>query len=217
MVLFASLSIGVYLSLSMITKFLQWAEFREGYVLDDWLLSIVPSMDVCIPLFLMTYGSMLIGIFFSFRRPDLALLAMLTTIIIIFLRLITIYLFPLEAPEGIIPLRDIFLESTVYSGTTLTKDLFFSGHTASVFSLSLIVGLRYIRFYLYFATFVVATLLIVQHAHYTVDIIFAIPFSYLAVWLSKLILKNITEFDYSQPDSLMMKSTGAMKPFLSIK
>lgn len=204
-ILFAVLLLGVYFSLSFISNFLSWAEYREGYVIKDWLLTLISPVDLSVPLFVMTYSSIIIGLVFSFRRPDLALLAMLTTIMIIFFRFLSIYLVPLEAPEGIIPLRDIFLENTVYSGSTLTKDLFFSGHTASVFSLSLIVGLKWIRFYLYLATLAVASMLVVQHVHYTVDVIFAIPFSFLAVSISKMILKQITVFDYSNPYSLRLQ------------
>lgn len=201
-ILFVVLLLGVYFSLSFISNFLIWAEHREGYVIKDWLLTFISPVDLSVPLFVMTYSSIIIGLFFSFRRPDLALLAMLTTIMIIFFRFLSIYLVPLEAPEGIIPLRDVFLENTVYRGSTMTKDLFFSGHTASVFSLSLIVGLKWIRFYLYLATLVVASMLVVQHVHYTVDVIFAIPFSFLAVSISKMILKQITVFDYSNTYSL---------------
>jgi PAP2 superfamily C-terminal len=84
------------------------------------------------------------------------------------------FLTPLDPPLGIIPLRDPIVED-LGAGIHLTRDLFFSGHTATLALLAWIVPGRRMRVLLTAATVVVACLLLLQHVHYTVDVLVA-PF-----------------------------------------
>lgn len=106
------------------------------------------------------------------------------------------YLVPLIPPEGIIPLRDTFLEGSFYGNKVLVKDLFFSGHTANLVLLAFMVDVKWLRYILFVCAAIVAFLLLKQHVHYTIDVI-AAPFaaygSYrVAVKTVELILSKIS-------------------------
>jgi len=87
----------------------------------------------------------------------------------------TMFVFPLEPPLEIIPLRDPFLECTFYGDQVLLKDLFFSGHTSNLLLLALIIPYRKLRIVMGVCTVLVGVMLILQHVHYTIDVI-AAPF-----------------------------------------
>ena len=105
-------------------------------------------------------------------------------IIMTLLRLFLILIFPLEPPVGLIPLRDP-LSNTFYGSTFITKDLFFSGHTATIFLIVLSVDIKWQKVYTSIVVFILALLLIIQHVHYTIDVIFAFPFAYLSYLVGK--------------------------------
>ncbi len=160
--------------------FLDYIESRQGTVLNDPLLSIIPTANVAIPLFILTYIGSIFGIIYVIRKPDMTVLTALTYMLILIVRMGCMYVTPLEPPVNIIPLRDIFLESTFYSGNVMLKDLFFSGHTASMFLFFMVIQNKKIKTVYAFITLAVACLLLIQHAHYTVDVIIA-P---IMVWFS---------------------------------
>jgi membrane-associated phospholipid phosphatase len=90
------------------------------------------------------------------------------------LRIAAMYLMPLEPPPGIIELRDPFVEF-FGGGRTLTRDLFFSGHTSTMFLLFLVMPGRRLRIAYACFTVIVGLCVVLQHVHYTVDV-FAAPF-----------------------------------------
>jgi membrane-associated phospholipid phosphatase len=87
------------------------------------------------------------------------------------------YLAPLEPPPGIIELRDPFVEF-FGGGRTLTRDLFFSGHTSTLFLLFLLIPGKALRAAFASATLLVGLCVVLQHVHYTVDVIAAPFFAY---------------------------------------
>jgi membrane-associated phospholipid phosphatase len=91
------------------------------------------------------------------------------------LRILSLYVFTLETPEGIIPLVDPFLEKVAYGGNaTYTKDLFFSGHTSTLFIVSLAEKRRGLRIVLIMSTILIGLLLVWQRVHYTIDVVGAL-------------------------------------------
>ncbi|HMQ05781.1 MAG TPA: phosphatase PAP2-related protein [Saprospiraceae bacterium] len=196
-VTFFTLLLIALLVLAVNTVFLMYAEVQDGHIIDDWLLKYINPMDVSYYLFGVTYAAMVLGIGNAFKSPHKAQWVILTTIFIVIMRMMTMFCLPLEPPDGIIPLRDPFLEYTFYHGDVITRDLFFSGHTASIFSLALIVENRKMKIFLLISTGIVAFLLLLQHVHYTVDILAAIPFSMFAVWMARKTLDKIIDFQIS--------------------
>ena len=87
------------------------------------------------------------------------------------------YLLPLEPPVKMIILNDPFVEF-FGTGQTLTKDLFFSGHTATLFILFLVSEKKIIKTVFLISTIAVAISVLLQHVHYTIDVFAAVFFTY---------------------------------------
>lgn len=73
---------------------------------------------------------------------------------------------------GLIPLVDP-LTGYFYGHEAITKDLFFSGHTATLVMIYLNLERKNDKRIALVATLIVMLLLMVQHIHYTVDILAA--------------------------------------------
>jgi membrane-associated phospholipid phosphatase len=101
-------------------------------------------------------------------------------------RMLTINLFPLNPPVGLIPLIDP-ISNAFYGKTYITKDLFYSGHTSSIFLIFLCLRRRWDRLFTLIGTLLVGFLLLVQHVHYTIDVLGAFVFTYPLYWLGKRI------------------------------
>ena len=181
---FVCLFVLTLIFLKLCSIFLLFNETRTGgYLLDDYLLRIVPARDISQPLFIINWIGITTGMIMCVRTPKRAMALFVAVIAMIALRSATMYLVPLMPPEGIIPLRDCFLESSFYGDQVLLRDLFFSGHTASMAILFFLVDIKPIKYLLGLITFIIGYLLLVQHVHYTVDIIAAPFFAYIAAYL----------------------------------
>jgi membrane-associated phospholipid phosphatase len=87
------------------------------------------------------------------------------------------YLMPLDPPSTMITLHDPFVE--LYgSGLVLTRDLFFSGHTATLFLIALALPTARQRAFGLAVTTLVGVGVLFQHAHYSADVLAAPFFSY---------------------------------------
>jgi hypothetical protein len=87
-----------------------------------------------------------------------------------------------------IPLSDPFAEYFT-AGSVMTKDLFFSGHTATLFFLFLITEKKILRYIFLCATMAVAILVLAQHVHYTIDV-FAAPFFTYGAYKAILLIRR---------------------------
>lgn len=85
------------------------------------------------------------------------------------------YLVKLDPPIGLIPLVDPVGKILGYGGQLITKDLFFSGHTASLLILFLAVKIRWLKIF-FLVVLLTMIMLLWQHVHYTVDILGAFVF-----------------------------------------
>lgn len=83
-------------------------------------------------------------------------------------------LIPLNAPDGLIVLKDPLVQF-VGDGAAPTKDLFFSGHTSTMFLLYLVTNVKWLKTTLLVFTLLVASCVIWQHVHYVIDVVVA-PF-----------------------------------------
>jgi membrane-associated phospholipid phosphatase len=115
-----------------------------------------------------------IALIYLASHPDFLLIAMQSYALTATFRMLAMYSIPLDPPETIIPLIDPFVEF-FGGGTTLEKDLFFSGHTSTMFLLFLTARQRVIRKIFLILTILVGLCVLLQHVHYTVDVIIA-PF-----------------------------------------
>lgn len=165
------------LTLTVLTRFLIFVEHRPGVVLDDPLLRQFKPIDLTWLTFSLIYGSIIGGILTLLPQPGRLTFALQLYLMMVLSRMLVMYLLPLDPPAQLILLRDPVVEF-FGSGQTLTRDLFFSGHTSTLFILFLVAEGTLRRLVFLLLTLVVATTLLLQHAHYTVDVVAAFFFCY---------------------------------------
>jgi membrane-associated phospholipid phosphatase len=162
------------LTLHFYSDFLNFVESREGFSFNDPVLSLFKPVDLTWLIFIAIYLSLLTGIIILVRSPVRLLLAIQVYIVLILVRMTAMYTVPFNPPLDMIPLNDPFVRF-FGTGKLLTKDLFFSGHTATLFLLFLVVERKPIRQLFLFLTVIVGVSVIMQHVHYFIDV-FAAPF-----------------------------------------
>ena len=155
-------------------NFLDFAEARPGIVIPDPILKLYNPIDLTWLIFGIIYLCLIIGVFALAKKPEKLLLAFQTYTAVVVVRIIAMYLMPFEAPEKLIVLKDPFVEM-FGSGESLTKDLFFSGHTTTLFMLFLVVESKKLKYVFLISTIVVGVTIVLQHVHYVIDV-FAAPF-----------------------------------------
>jgi len=165
---------------------------RQGIVLHDWLLYYLPSIDVSAYIFTLIYITVLVGIYRAAQSPLLFLLFLWSCLLLSLSRIVTISLVPLDPPIGLVQLVDPIL-FPFYGRNEITKDLFYSGHTGSVFLVYLILQKKREKIFALIATLVVGMLLLLQHIHYMIDVLFAPLFVYIIFILAKRITNVFPE------------------------
>lgn len=170
-------------SLISLSNFLLFNELRNGVILNDPVLNLFTPVDATWVTFLIIYSALITGIIYLIRDPELLTLAFLSYAFTAFFRIAAMYSLPLNPPASMIPLNDPFVQ-LFGSGNILLKDLFFSGHTSTLFLLFLVVKNKKIKLFFLCLTFAVAVCVLVQHVHYTIDVIAAPFFAYGAFVLA---------------------------------
>lgn len=168
--------------------FLDVVELRQGVVLADPLLPLFTPTDLTWITFALIYGGLLFAIMTLVPQPSLLLRMIAAYIILVLIRIVCMYAVPLDPPPGMIPLVDPLVELFGASGKTLTRDLFFSGHTATLFLLGLGLPVRHQSVLLFLATGAVALCVLVQHVHYTIDVLVAPLAAYTAFRLGIIVI-----------------------------
>ncbi|MBD2714009.1 hypothetical protein KBK19_03065 [Microvirga sp. STR05] len=170
---------------TVLPRFFAFIQARPGVVLPDPLLALLPAHDVSGPTFAVIYLSIGVGVVYLLPRPALLLRALWAYWLLHLCRCLLLWLLPLEPPVGLVLLRDPLVDSLIYAAPApITKDLFFSGHTATVALLALSVGPVRLRRWLVVGAVAVGLLVLVQHAHYTYDVLAAPLFAAFCFWLS---------------------------------
>ena len=167
--------------------FFQYIEQRPGSVLNDALLSYLQPRDVSIPIFAMIWSMALLFIIRSVQSPSVFLVALWGCIFLFLTRICTISLIALNPPPGLIPLIDP-ISNRFYGNSFITKDLFYSGHTAAVCLFFFCFQRKIDRWMALVCTIAVGFLVLVQHVHYTIDVIAAPFFTFLCYLLARKIV-----------------------------
>lgn len=166
--------IAIVSVLAIFPHFFQHIEKRNGVVVHDVLLQHMPTVNVSIPIFIILWGMFALFIVRVVQKPALLLTFTYCYLILCLLRIITISLVPLNPPIGLIPLADP-ISNICYGNKFITKDLFFSGHTATMFLLYLCLDKKRDQQIALTATIAIGMLVLVQHVHYSFDVA-AAPF-----------------------------------------
>ena len=159
------------------TNFLQYIENSEGTTLKDPVLNLFNPVDLTWITFSVIYASLILALVRFFTKPELLLIALQSYALLIIFRMLAMFTTQFNPPAGIIVLNDPFVQM-FGSGKILTKDLFFSGHTALLFLLFLVADKKYLKYIFIISTLLVGIALLIQHVHYTIDVIAAPFFAY---------------------------------------
>lgn len=168
---------AILLVLAVFPFFFQHIEARNGITVNDVLLQYITPVNVSIPIFIILWGMFALFVVRVIQKPRLLLTFTYCYLILCLLRIITISLVPLNPPAGLIPLADP-ISNICYGKKFITKDLFFSGHTATLFLLYLCLEKKRDRRIALAATVLIGTLVLVQHVHYTFDVLAAPLFTW---------------------------------------
>ncbi|TRZ52002.1 hypothetical protein D4R99_03520 [bacterium] len=160
-----------------LSRFIIFVESRQGVVLDDPLFHYFKAIELNIPIFTLVYGSLIACFIHLLRYPQRLLFALQTYTLLAIVRMFAMYVTPLEPPAGTIDLADP-LVFVVGTGTKITKDLFFSGHTSTLFMLFLAAKSKKMKYLFFINTVLVGAFVILQKAHYTIDVLAAVFISY---------------------------------------
>jgi hypothetical protein len=160
--------------------FFQAIEKREGMVLNDWVLSRIPAYNVSAPIFFIIWSTGLFTLLRCLQNPDRLLIFCWAYLLLSLTRMVTISLVTLDPPTHLVALADP-LSNFFYGRKFVTRDLFFSGHTSTLFLMALCVPGRRDKVLVIAATVVVGILLLIQHVHYTIDVLAAPLFAWL-IW-----------------------------------
>ena len=106
-------------------------------------------------------------------------------------RFLTIYFVALNPPSGIVDLHDPVAAMFIYGeNMPITKYLFFSGHTATMLFACYFLTLKKEKIVAILLSIILALLLLIQHVHYTIDIVMAPFFTLLAIGIIKKLIRN---------------------------
>ncbi len=153
--------------------YFEYIQARPGRYLNDPILERIPARNVSGYIFVVMYGSLLYAIYTLVNKPRLLVQAFQIYCLIISLRIVTLYLVPLEPSNDLILLEDPLLDYFIYKNKMISKDLFFSGHVATLCLTVLIVRGKWNKIVLGIATILMAILILAQHVHYSVDVVVA--------------------------------------------
>ncbi len=169
----------LFITLFSYTRFLNSVEQRQGLVFQDPIHALVGPVDMTWPIFIVLYGALIVAIVAMARTPTTLFKAIRAYTMLIGLRIICMWLLPLDPPTTMIPLGDPLVQMfTSGSSVPLTRDLFFSGHTSILCVIGFVLPNRVWKTVFFVLAGIVGTAVILQHVHYSIDVVVA-P---LAAW-----------------------------------
>ncbi len=172
--------------LGVMPFFFNTIEKRKGLQLNDWVLDQIPPHNVSVLIFAIIWGMALLAFYRAAKKPQMYVTYVWAYSFIILVRFITISLVKLDPPAGLIHLIDP-LTGIFYGNAQITKDLFFSGHTSTLVLIFLTLEKKTDKMIALVAAIAVGILLLVQHVHYTMDVVvapFAVyPIFKLVIWM----------------------------------
>ncbi len=168
--------------------YFQWIQLRDGKAWPDWILAQIPSANVSYLIFGIIYSSVIYLIIRLLEAPKRFLWFVWAFNIETLMRFTSLYFVALNPPKGLVGLHDPIAELFIYGDSLpITKDLFFSGHTATmVFVCYFLTGNE--RKISLLLTGVLVALLLIQHIHYTWDILAAPVATLASIWIAKRLI-----------------------------
>jgi hypothetical protein len=170
-------TIAVAGALGLFTRYLQFNERRGGAVLHDPLLILLEPRDLSWVIFGLVYLTTLLAAASLLRHPFMLLVAIRSYTLMLLVRIAALYMAPFDPPAGLVTLSDP-LAAIVGVGPDITRDLFFSGHTATIFIFFLTAVDPPLRWLFLLSSIAVGICVMMQHVHYSLDVLAAPFFAY---------------------------------------
>ena len=176
--------------------FIPFLEFHEarvdagGILFSDPVFQFLPVADCSVSIFSITYGSLVLFLLTDLRKFERIPKFMASYGLLLLFRMITLSILPLKEPDTLVYLQDPFLNNLIYPGN-IDADLFFSGHTGTVFLLYFLTR----KWWYALLGILLGILLMIQRVHYSIDIIAAIPIALITVKLVDLFLVKFVRKD----------------------
>ena len=177
-------------TLATLPAFFDKIEARNGTVLNDFILQLMPAINLSVLICISIWSMALFLATRGVCNPYTVILFIWSFLFLTLSRIVTISLVPLNAPVGLIILKDP-LSNTFYRGPFITKDLFYSGHTSTMFLMFLCLQKRRDKIIALLATISIGIMVLFQHVHYTMDVIAAPPLTYLVFLSARFITRNV--------------------------
>lgn len=171
--------VSAILFFAFMPPYFAFIEGKPGRLLYDPLLELLPAHDVSLAIFLIIHAVIWSTVAVNFRNPKMILVALSSYCTVNYIRVITLYIFTLEPPAGWVIMHDPIVSLIAYE-PAFAKDLFFSGHTATLMVTLLPEPNVIFKRIKIVATILVAILLLIQHIHYTIDVVAAPFFTYFS-------------------------------------
>ena len=174
--------------------FFQYVEQRNGTKVSDVLLDHIHAADVSVSIFLIIWSMAFFTLFRAIYQAEIFVTFLFAFFFLSISRIITILLVPMAPPPNLIPLVDP-LSNTFYGGHFITKDLFYSGHVATQFLMFLCLKKTLDKWLTAFSTVTVAILVLVQHVHYSIDVLAGPVFAFICYKIGASIAKKGLNFE----------------------
>jgi hypothetical protein len=183
------------------SSFFAMIQKRNDVAVPDPILAFFQPADVSDEIFSVLYIFIFATVVYLIKKPEQLLFALQAYGLMMTMRFITIYLVPLDTPPGIVTLRDPMARLFFYEDGSVTKDLFFSGHAATLFLFFFLVDNKILAYCILAGALVLSVLLLILHTHYSYDVLAAPVFAYAAYKITGRLFKNPRVF----PDNLEVK------------
>jgi hypothetical protein len=181
-------SVVTIVMLSSMPFFFGHIEKRNGVVLNDWVLAYLPAYNVSLLIFALIWGMAALIVYRALYNPNIYIKYAWTLFFVNLTRMITILVFALDPPHGMVHLIDP-ITGIFYGNAVITKDLFYSGHTSTMVLVFLCLDKRNDKIIGFIAIICVMVLLLIQHIHYTIDVLAAPVFVYIIYLATTYFLK----------------------------
>lgn len=169
----------LFITMFSYTRFLHQVELRRGATFVDPIHVLLGPIDMTWPIFVVLYGALIVAITTMMRTPVILFKAVRAYTMLIGIRIICMWLLPLDPPATMIALNDPLVQIfTTGSAVPLTRDLFFSGHTSILCVVGFVLPQRTHKIVFFTLAAFVGVAVILQHVHYSIDVVVA-P---LAAW-----------------------------------
>lgn len=179
-------------SIIFITKSLAVIDLQSGTLLYDPVHALLPvAIDWSNIIFFLTYSSVFIVLIdVVTKSPNQVLRLGFAIGLMKILRSFSMFLIPLEPPVGIVALQDPLVSFMTPNHVVALRDLFFSGHCATMMILLLVAVSPLVKKWMRIIIVIVPLLILQQRVHYTVDVLAGLAVGAAVYW----VVKNLVNF-----------------------